>query len=67
MDMYTRDVVNKLLYHETEEVQKLVHEELEAIENLNNRINIKGISESIIASTIVRIRKEVTGSYAPKR
>ena len=67
MDMYTRDVMNKLLYHECQEVQNRVIEEIEAIEQLNNRINIKNVSESTIAATIVRIRKEVTGSYQLKR
>ena len=67
MDMYTRDVMNKLLYHECQEVQNKVAEEIEAIEQLNNRINIKNVSESTIAATIVRIRKEVTGSYQLKR
>lgn len=67
MDMYARDVMNKLLFHECQEVQNRVIEEIEAIEQLNNRINIKNVSESTIAATIVRIRKEVTGSYQLKR
>ena len=67
MDMYTRDVLNKLLHHECNEVQKLVREEIEASEELLHRVNVKNITETTIASIIVRVRKEVTGSYLLKR
>lgn len=67
MDLYARDVLNRLLFHECDEVQKQVVEEIDAIEELNNRVNVKNVSEGTIAAVIVRIRKEVTGSYKLKR
>ena len=66
MDMYSRDVLNKLLHHEEPEVQARVQEEIKAIEDLNHRINTIGVSESTMTSVIARIRKEVTGSYELK-
>ena len=67
MDFYARDILNRLVYHDCDEVQKLAAEEIEAIEDLNLRVNIKNVSPEQMASTIVRIRKEVTGSYKLKR
>lgn len=52
-----------------DEVQKQVKdkEEIDTIEELNNRVNVKNVSEGTMAAVIVRIRKEVTGSYKLKR
>ena len=55
-----------------DEVQKQVKdkEEIDTIDNieeLNNRVNVKNVSEGTMAAVIVRIRKEVTGSYKLKR
>ena len=55
-----------------DEVQKRVKDKeeidtIDTIEELNNRVNVKNVSEGTMAAVIVRIRKEVTGSYKLKR
>lgn len=67
MDLYARAVLNRLLFPECDEVRKQVIEEIDTIEELNNRVNVKNVSEGTMAAVIVRIRKEVTGSYKLKR
>ena len=66
MELSSRAVLNRLLFLECEEVQKRVTEEIDAIEDLNGKINTKNVSEATMVATIVRIRKEVTGSYKLK-
>lgn len=70
MDLYARAVLNRLLFHEcvmkykNKWYKRLI---LDTIEELNNRVNVKNVSEGTMAAVIVRIRKEVTGSYKLKR